>query len=213
MSTSEQDIIPVQSIGVPKPLVDGPEKTTGKAMFAADFQSIEALVGRILRSPHAHANIIRIDTSKAEALPGVKAVVTEADCSDSYGVLPIAMNEWALARGRVRYRGEPVAAVAAINVATAQAALDLIEVTYEELPAYFTAADARADDALDLHQEKPGNIEREVDFDLGDVDQGMAAADLIREVDVRCAEVCQVQMEPHAAYAEYDPGRERLTIR
>ena len=204
---------PVQTIGVPQPLVDGPEKANGKAMFAADFDSAETLVGRILRSPVAHANITAMDTAKAEALPGVIAVVTEADCADSYGVLPIAMNEWALARGRVRYRGEPVAAVAAVDVATAQRALDLIDVTYDELPAYFTADEARAPGAVLLHDDKPGNIERDVEFDLGDVDKGFAEADLVREIDAQCAEVCQVQMEPHAAFAEYDASRERLTIR
>ncbi len=203
---------PIQTIGVPQPLVDGPEKATGKAKFAADFDATEALVGRILRSPVAHGNITAMDTSKAEALPGVIAVVTAADCADTYGVLPIAMNEWALANGRVRYKGEPVAAVAAADVATAQKALDLIEVSYEELPAYFTAEEARAEDAMLLHDNKPGNLEREVEFDLGDVDEDMAAADLVREIDVQCAEVCQVQMEPHAAYAEWDPGRGRLTI-
>ncbi|MFP6772653.1 MAG: molybdopterin cofactor-binding domain-containing protein, partial [Alphaproteobacteria bacterium] len=204
---------PIQTIGVPQPLVDGPEKATGKAMYAADFDAANALVGRILRCPVAHANITSMDISKAEALPGVMAVVTEADCADSYGVLPIAMNEWALARGRVRYKGEPVAAVAAVDVATAQRALDLIKVEYDELPAYFTADAARAEGAVLLHADKPGNIERDVEFDLGDVDAGMAEADLVREIEVQCAEVCQVQMEPHAAYAEYDPGRERLTIR
>ena len=105
----------VETIGIPQPLVDGPEKATGKAKFAADFNTTETLVGRILRSPFAHARITTIDVSSAEALPGVQAVVTEADCSESYGVLPIAMNEWALARNRVRYKGEPVAAVAAID--------------------------------------------------------------------------------------------------
>lgn len=207
------DMRPIQTIGVPQPLVDGPEKATGKAMFAADFDAAEALVGRILRCPVAHANIISMDTTAAEALPGVMAVVTEADCADSYGVLPIAMNEWALARGRVRYKGEPVAAVAAVDVATAQRALDLIKVEYAELPAYFTAEAARAEGAVLLHEDKPGNIERDVEFDLGDVDAGMAEAYLVREIEVQCAEVCQVQMEPHAAYAEYDPGRGRLTIR
>ncbi len=207
------EMTPVQTIGVAQPLVDGPEKTTGKAMFAADFNTAEALVGRILRSPVAHANIVAMDTTQAEALPGVMAVVTEVDCADSYGVLPIAMNEWALARNKVRYRGEPVAAVAAVDVATAQRALDLIQVTYEELPAYFTAEAARAEGAVQLHEDKPGNIERDVEFDLGDVDKDLAEADLVRDIEVQCAEVCQVQMEPHAAFAEYDPGRERLTIR
>lgn len=204
---------PVETVGVPRPLIDGPEKVSGEAMFAADFNAHDALTARILRSPVAHAHIRRLDTSKAEALPGVVAVATSADCSDTYGVLPIAMNEWALANGRVRYRGEPVAAVAAIDVATAQAALDLIEVEYEELPAYFTAAASRAPDAMLLHDDKPGNIERHVEFDLGDLDAGFAAADLVKEVNFHCAEVCQVQTEPHATFAEYDQARGRLTVR
>jgi 4-hydroxybenzoyl-CoA reductase subunit alpha len=204
---------PVQSVGQPKPLIDGPEKVSGEAMFAADFQSKHQLTGRILRSPVAHAYIKSIDTSAAEALDGVIAVATSADCADTYGVLVISMNEWALAKDRVRYRGEPVAAVAAVDVQTAQKALDLIKVEYEELPAYFSAEDARAPDAMLLHDERPGNIERDVEFDLGDVDAGMAEADLVRELDFHCAEVCQVQTEPHATYAEYDAGRDRLTVR
>jgi len=204
---------PVQSVGVRMPFVDGPEKVTGRAMYTADFIDAGALVGRILRSPVAHADIRAIDTSAAAALPGVVAVVTGEDFSDTFGVLPIAMNEWPIARGRVRYRGEPVAAVAAVDVATAQRALDLIAVEYDELPAYFTAADARAEGAVELHEKRPGNIERHVDYELGDVDAGFEAADLVREGTYHCAEVCQAQTEPHAAYAEYDAERDRLTVR
>jgi 4-hydroxybenzoyl-CoA reductase subunit alpha len=207
------DIAPVRSIGVRTPMVDGPEKVTGRARFSADFVEGEALVGRILRSPVAHAEIARIDTAAAEAMPGVLAVVTGADFKDTFGVLPIAMNEWPVARGRVRYRGEPVAAVAAVDVATAQAALDAIAVEYDELPACFTAEDARAPDAVQLHETRPGNLERHVDYEIGDVDGGFAAADLVRERSYRCAEVCQVQTEPHAAIAEYDAERDRLTVR
>ena len=107
---------PVVSIGVRAPLVDGPEKVGGKALYAADFVEQNALVGRILRSPVAHANIVRLDTTKAEQLPGVAAIVTGGDVELPYGVLPIAMNEYAPAKGRVRYRGEPVAAVAARRI-------------------------------------------------------------------------------------------------
>src|SRR5262249_39829073 len=168
--------------------------------------------GKILRSPHAHARI-KVDASKARSLPGVKAVVTGEDCAGNFGVLPIAMNEWALARGKVRYRGEPVAAIAAVDVATATKALDLIVVSYEVLPAYFHAEDSRAPDAFALHDAKPGNLEREVHYELGDLAQGWAEADLIREQIYDCAEVCQVQSEPHAAFAEYDALRDRLTVR
>lgn len=203
---------PVHSIGERQPLVDGPEKVSGEARFAADIAAHGAFTGRILRSPVAHARILRVDTSKAEALSGVTAVATGADCADTYGVLPIAMNEWALARDRVRYRGEPVAAVAAVDVATAVKALGLIEVEYEELPAFFTAEEARSESAVLLHDNKPGNLEREVEFEIGDVDEGFAAADLVMERKFHCNEVCQVQTEPHAAFADYDSGRDRLTV-
>jgi 4-hydroxybenzoyl-CoA reductase subunit alpha len=204
---------PTRSIGVPTPFVDGPDKVSGRAKYTADFIAPDALVGRILRTHLAHARIVSIDTAAAEALPGVVAVVTGADCARSFGVLPIAMNEYALAKERVRYRGEAVAAVAAVDVETAQRALDLIRVAYEELPAYFTPEDARADGALDLHDERPGNIERQVDFDIGDVDAGFAKADLVREETYHLNEVCQVQSEPHAAHAEYDPRRGEITVR
>ena len=207
------EMTPVKSIGVPHPLVDGPEKVSGDAMFSADFTDRNVLTGRILRSPRAHALIKSIDISRAASLPGVSAVVTGDDCHGSHGVLPISQIEYALARGRVRYRGEPVAAVAAVDVATAQKALDLIEVEYEDLPAYFSAADAIAADAVDLHEERSGNLERHVEFEIGDTKAGFAEADLVREQTFQCSEVCQVQSEPHAAFAEYDSGRDRLTVR
>lgn len=206
-------VAPARSIGVPTPLIDGPEKVSGRALYTADFIAPDELVGRILRSPVAHARIVRIDTAAAEALPGVAAVATGADCADTFGVLPIAMNEYALARDRVRYRGEAVAAVAAVDVATAQRALDLIDVVYDELPACFTVEAARAGDAVRLHDERPGNLEREVDFEIGDVEAGFAEADLVREADYRLGEVCQVQSEPHAAQAEYDAARGRIVVR
>ena len=118
---------PVTTIGVPMPLVDGPEKVSGKAKYSADFIPEDCLVGRIFRSPVAHAEIIEVDISKAQALPGVIAVITGDDCDQTYGVLPVAREEYPIARDKVRYRGEPVACVAAVDVETAQAALDLID--------------------------------------------------------------------------------------
>ncbi len=204
---------PVRTIGVPTPLIDGPEKVSGKAKYSADFNSPDTLVGRILRSPHGHANILSIDVSAAEALPGVMAICTGEDCTETYGVLPIAMNEYAIAKGRTRYRGEAVAAVAATDVATAQKALDLIKIDYEILQAYYNADESRAEDAVQLHEKRSGNMERAVDFEIGDVDAGFGDADLVREGSYHLAEVCQVQTEPHAAYAEYDAGRDRMTVR
>ncbi len=207
------EIKPTKSIGVPQPLVDGPEKVSGKALYSADFIPNNCLVGRILRSPVAHAEIIKVDTSEAEALPGVHAIVTGDDCDETYGVLPIARFEYPLARDKVRYRGEPIACVAAVDVETAQKAIELIKFEYKELPAYFTSADAMAEGAVDLHEHRPGNIEREVDYEIGDVDAGMADADLVMEQVYNCPEICQVQTEPHAAIAEYDAERDYMTVR
>ena len=142
----------------------------------------------------------------------MKAVVTGEDCDKTFGVLPIARSEYPIARDRVRYRGEPVAAVAAVDDATAQKAVGLIELEVRELPAYFTAKAALADSAADLHEHKPGNLERDVFFELGDVDAAFAAADHVREATYNCAEVCQNQMEMHAAVADYDAVRERMTV-
>ena len=202
----------VRAIGEYVPLVDGPDKVSGRAHYTADLPAAGALAGRILRSPWGHAAIRSVDTSEAQALPGVRAVVTGADCDRTFGVLPIAMHEYPLARGRVRYRGEAIAAVAADDDATAARALALIRVEVEELPAYYTAEAALAPGAIDLHEKRPGNLERDVEFEIGDLDAALAGADLVREKTYRCAEVCQAQMEMHAALADYDPERGRLTV-
>jgi 4-hydroxybenzoyl-CoA reductase subunit alpha len=194
------------------PLIDGIDKVTGRARYTADLDHADALAGRIFRSPVSHGEIVRLDVSKARSLDGVVAVVTGEDCPHTYGVLPVAMNEYPLARERVRYRGEPVAAVAATDAATAERALALIEFEVRALPAYFTAEDARAPGAVLLHDNKPGNVEREVHHAFGDVAQGFAAADLVREERISCAEVNHAQIEPHACLAEYDPLAGRLTM-
>ena len=206
-------VTPIRSIGVRMPMVDGPEKISGRAQYTADFYDHNALTGAIKRSPVAHARILSVDVSAAEALPGVHAVITGNETDEGHGVLPVSRTELPIAFDRVRYRGEPVAAVAAETIEIARKACDLIRVEYEELPAYFTAADATADDAVDLHDHRPGNIERHVDYEIGDVDAGFAEADLIHETEYHCAEVCQVQTEPHAAFAEYDGERDEMTVR
>ncbi|OPF94716.1 4-hydroxybenzoyl-CoA reductase subunit alpha [Rhodopseudomonas palustris] len=193
------------------PLVDGIDKVTGRARYTADLDHTGALVARILRSPISHGDIVRLDVSKALALDGVAAIVTGEDCAITYGVLPIAMNEYPMARDRVRYRGEPVAAVAAVDAETARQALDLIELELRELPAYYESEAARAPDAWLLHDNKPGNIEREVHNEFGDLAAGFEAADLIRTHTHHCAEVNHAQIEPHACLMDYDPVTGRLT--
>ena len=194
------------------PLIDGIDKVTGRARYTADLDHANALVGRILRSPVSHGDIVRLDVSKARALDGVFAVITGEDCAYTYGVLPVAMNEYPMARGRVRYRGEPIAAVAAVDEQTAELALSLIELEINKLPAYYTSEDARAAGAVLLHDNKPNNIEREVHHEFGDWREGFAQADLVREDKIVCAEINHAQIEPHAALAEYDPLSERLLV-
>ena len=202
----------IGSVGVRTPLIDGVEKVTGKARFTADLPAPGALCGRVLRSPVPHARIVSIDTSAAEALEGVAAVCTGADCKVRFGVLPITENEFPLAREKVRYRGDPVAAVAAIDEATAAAVIKLIRVEYEKLPAYFDARKAMAPGAEPIHAEKPNNILREVHSEFGDAEAGFRAADLVRERTYHFAEVNHVHIEPNATLAEYDAERDRLTV-
>src|SRR5246500_5844486 len=132
-------------------MIDGPEKVSGRAKYTADILRPDLLAGRIYRSPYSHGEILAVDVTEALRLPGVKAVVTGADCDQTFGVLPIARSEHPLARDRVRYRGEPVAAVAAVDDATARRAIEAIRLKVRELPAYYTTAAALAPDAVALH--------------------------------------------------------------
>jgi 4-hydroxybenzoyl-CoA reductase subunit alpha len=206
------EVVPTRTIGAYVPMVDGPEKVSGRARYTADILAPGMLAGRIFRSPYSHADILELDVSEAAKLPGVVAIVTGADCDKTFGVLPVARTEHPLARDKVRYRGEPVAAVAAIDDATAREAIRRIKLKVRELPAYYTVKAALAPDAVTLHEHRPDNLERDVFFELGNVGDGFATADLVREATYNCAEVCQNQMEMHAAVAEYDAVRDRMTV-
>jgi 4-hydroxybenzoyl-CoA reductase subunit alpha len=205
-------IMPAHNIGDYVPMIDGPEKVSGRAKFTADLVVPGALAGYIFRSPYSHAEILEVDVTEAAKLPGVKAIVTGADCDKTFGVLPIARTEHPLARDKVRYCGEPVAAVAAVDDATAKEALRRIKLKVRQLPAYHTARAALAPDAINIHERRAHNIERDVFFELGDVAAAFAGADLVREGTYNCAEVCQNQMEMHAALADYDAVRDRITV-
>ncbi len=206
-------ITPNKAAGARIPLIDGVEKVTGKAEYTADLDDRDALVGAILRSPYGHAEIINIDVSEALALPGVKAVVTGDDCCAPFGILPISELEYPLARGKLRYRGDAAAAVAAVDEATAQKALDLIKLEVKELPTYYTIEESLAKDAIPLHEKRKGNVERYVDDEFGNVEQGFAEADMVREQTYHCNEVTHAHMEPHAALAEYDVERDLMTLK
>ena len=206
------EVVAAHNIGGYVPMVDGPDKVSGRAKYTADLVAPGLLAGRIFRSPYSHAEIVDVDVTAALRLPGVKAIVTGADCDKTFGVLPIARSEHPLARDKVRYRGEPVAAVAAVDDATAKRALGLIKLNVRELPAHYTSQSAMAEGASNIHAQRPNNIERDVLFELGSVEQGFQQADLVREGTYDCAEVCQNQMEMHAALACYDAERERMTV-
>jgi 4-hydroxybenzoyl-CoA reductase subunit alpha len=199
-------------VGARLPFVDGVEKVTGGARYTTDLPAPNALVGMILRSTYAHAELLEVDISQALKTPGVRAVITGDACDMPYGVIPIAQNEFPLARGKVRYIGDPIAAVAAVDEDSARLAISRIRVTVRELPAYFKAADARAADAVQLHDNKVGNIEREVHNEFGDTAAGFAQADLVREETYACAEVHHAMMEPNATLAAWDTERAHLTL-
>jgi len=172
------------------------------------------LFGKILTSPHAHARILRIDTSKAAALPGVKAVITGADVPETtYGVSPARYDEHVLAKDRVRYVGDEVAAVAAVDEDTCRRALELIEVEYEVLPAVFDPFEAMREGAPRLHDHPrfARNINTRVEWHFGDVERGFAEADVVREETFVGNRTYQSPMEPHCALALWEPEG-RLTL-
>jgi len=195
---------------------DGPDKVTGRSLYTADIRLPDMVYGKILGSTVAHGTIKRIDTSAARALPGVLAVITGEDVPDIwYGVSPARYDERILATERVRYVGDEVAAVAAIDEETAEQAVALIEVEYEELPAVFDPESAMAPEAELIHPEDPrfaGNINTRVEWDFGDVERGFAAADCIREQRFVGNRTYQSPIEPHAAIARWEHHGERLTV-
>ncbi len=212
MTKLNSELKPNKAVGDRLPLIDGIEKVSGKADYTADLDPRGALVGLILRSPYAHADITKLDISEALALPGVAAVITGDDCCAPFGILPISENEFPLVKDKVRYRGDAVAAVAAVDMRTAKKALDLIKLEVNELPAYFTAEEAMAANATLIHDDRTGNFERKISDEFGNAEKGFAQADLVREESYHCNEVTHAHMEPHAALAEYDVERDRLTL-
>lgn len=224
--------MPYRVVGKPVPRVDGVEKVTGRARFTEDVSLPSMLHGKILRSPHPHAKIISIDTSKAEALPGVKAVITGKDTVGiSFGFVDTPRypaDEHPLALDKVRYIGEEVAAVAAVDEITAAEALELIKVDYEILPAVFDPEEALKDGAPQVHDEivpttttawedwgvsrkaktykVTNNICATVSISYGDIEQGFVQSDHIREDRFTTPATSHAALEPHVVLASYDPS-------
>ena len=202
---------PHSVIGKPLPMTDAPGKVTGLGKYADDLVAPGMLFGKILHSPHAHARIRAINTSKAEALPGVKAVATGRDAPNPYGILPIGHDERVFALDRVRYIGDNVAAVAATSAEIAEEALELIEVDYDPLPAWFDPLESMKAAADWIHESKPHNIEKEYHHEFGNLEQGFANAAFVREEHYYAAEVTHAAMEPHSTLAIWEPDG-RLTV-
>lgn len=192
-------------IGKRMPRIDSRAKVMGKAKFTADVKLPGMLVGKIKRSPYAHARIIHIDTSKAEALPGVKAVVTGKDTKAvKWGVFSYTRDQQFIQVEKVRYIGDEVAGVAAVDEETALKALDLIEVEYEQLPAVFDPMAAVASETELIHEGFPNNINIHIDVDIGEVDENFKKAYYIREDTFVASEESYFQAEPYAVVARFD---------
>ena len=214
----------LEIIGSRQRKVDGMEKSAGRALFTDDIVLAGMLHGKILRSPHPHARIVSIDLAAAEALPGVYAVTTGRDMPLPYGIIPWTPDEHALALDRVRFVGDGVAAVAAVDEDTALEALELIEVTYQELPVYMDphaalAAEGSYEAGDYIHSPRReghnGNITKQVRLEFGDVDGLMAESDIVVEGEYFFEGSTHVAIEPHCAIGRYEEdgsGVPRLTV-
>jgi len=204
-------------IGKPTAMIDAAEKTTGAGKYTDDLSLPGMLVGKILHSPYPHARIKRIDASRAEKMEGIIAVVVGKDAPNPYGILPVGHDEHALAVDKVRYVGDNVACVVAVSEAIAERALELVDVEYEVLPAYFDPEESMKAQTNLIHDNKPQNLEKDYHHVFGDPDKGFADADQIAEARFIANEVTHAAMEPHSTLAsfELDPhtGKQgRLTV-
>src|ERR1051325_6616804 len=204
-------------IGKRTAMVDAAEKTTGAGKYTDDLSVPGMLVGKILHSPYPHARIKRIGYTRAEQLDGVVAVVVGKDAPNPYGILPVGHDEHALALDKVRYVGDNVACAVATSEAIAEKALELIDVDYEVLPAYFDPEESMKAECHFINDNKPHNLEKDYHHVFGDPDQGFADADEVAEARFISNEVTHAAMEPHSTLASFEldphtgkPGR--LTV-
>jgi 4-hydroxybenzoyl-CoA reductase subunit alpha len=199
-------------IGKRTAMIDAAEKTTGAGKYTDDLTLPGMLIGKILHSPYPHARIRRIDASRAEKLEGVVAVVVGQDAPNPYGILPVGHDEHALAIDKVRYVGDNVACVVAVSEAVAERALELVDVEYEVLPAYFDPENSMKAVTNLIHDNKPQNLEKDYHHVFGDPDKGFAEADHVSEARFIANEVTHAAMEPHSTLAafELDPHTGKL---
>ena len=184
--------------------IEGYDKVTGESKYIADVQLPGMLIGKILRSPYPHARILRIDTSKAEKLRGVRAVVTAEDTiKRPWGAF--FADQYILSVGKARYVGEEVAAVAALDGDTAEEAIDLIEIEWEPIPAVFDAEEAMKNDAPLIHEEKPNNIAMTMEIERGNVERAFAESDVIIEDTFQSMPQWHCAIETIGSVAQYAP--------
>ncbi len=204
-----------QIIGKSTPLIDGYQKVTGEALYTDDIKLPNMLVGKILRSPHPHAKIIKLDVSKAEALPGVHAIVTGKEAPTPFGVLPISKDETAMAIDKVIYVGDCVAGVAADDEETAIEALKLIEIEYQPLKAYINPEDSLQqvpeDERIHAKTLDGTNIHKSVDQQFGDVEVALKQSSYVKTASFEYAGINHAATEPHCVIAQYD-SQGRLTL-
>jgi 4-hydroxybenzoyl-CoA reductase subunit alpha len=199
-------------VGKPLPKVDAPAKVSGQTIFADDLVLPRMAFAKLLRSPHPHARIVRLDVSRAAAHPGVLATLVGSELPLPFGILPVSQDEHALALDKVRFVGDPVAAVAALDEETAEEALRLIDVEYELLPSLMSIEQALAHPEARIHDYGPrGNVHKEVSLDFGDVEAGFREADFIREDTFFFQGNTHLPMEQHAAVGAFGPD-EKLTV-
>lgn len=202
----QKSAINLSVVGKRLPKIDAPDKATGRAIYTDDISLPNMIYGKLLLSPVPHARIRSINTEKARELSGVKVILTGADVPDvRWGTSPPRYDETILAKDKVRFVGDVVAAVAAIDEETCYKALKLIEVDYEELPAVFDPMEAMKEGAPRLFDDKyENNINTHVDQHFGDIEKGFAEADHIREQRFTGNRTYQNPMEPHCSIAEWD---------
>ena len=199
-------------VGKPLPKTDAAAKVTGQTVFADDLVLPRMAYARMLRSPHPHARIRGIDASRAAAHPGVLATLVGSELLIPFGILPVSQDEHALAVDKVRFVGDPVAAVCALDEETAEAACKLIDVDYEVLPPLMSIDDALARPDARIHEYGPhGNVHKEVSFDFGDVEAGFTEADHVREDTFFFEGNTHLPMEQHAAVGSWGPDA-KLTL-
>jgi 4-hydroxybenzoyl-CoA reductase subunit alpha len=192
--------------------VDGLAKSTGQTRFADDLTLPRMLFCKLHRADVAHAKILEVDTSAAEAMPGVVAVLTGAELPQTFGILPVSMDEHALCPDRVRFAGDPVAAVAAIDEETAFEAAQAIKVKYEELEAIYEPEQAIANDTPHIHDYgDDGNVHKRVSMEFGDVEKALGDADEVLEDVIFYQGNTHLPMEQHASLAMPEADG-RLTI-